>query len=354
MPVVRTRIPLRISFGGGGTDVEPYPSRYGGATVNATIAKYVYCSVTPTETEHIHLQSDDMNISRSFHMKSIPLFDGELDLIKAVLARISPDWRRGLSMRLQSDAPPGSGLGASSALVVASIMSLSRMLGVYLSPADVAQLAYQVERNDLGILGGYQDQYAAAFGGFNWTEYTSEGVYVSPLGIEADVLFELECKLLLWYTGVTHISGGILKEQIHNYETGGPQITDRLNSLKLMALDMRNLLLRRRLDDFGSLLDLAWQVKKQLAQSISSESIEEFYHAGRNAGALGGKVLGAGGGGYLLFYVPDESRKNVIESLSKIGGKYGGALHFDLTGPHTWTSPKFSNAIPAFLMASLS
>lgn len=352
MSVVRTRVPLRISFGGGGTDVEPYASQSGGVTLNATIARYVYSSVTPRDGGEVLLESEDMHISSAFHIQSIPLFDGELDLIKAVLARISPNWRRGLAMRLQSDAPPGSGLGSSSALVVSSILSIARLLSVFMGARDVARLAYQIERKDLGILGGYQDQYAAAFGGFNWTEYTKDGVFVTPLGIEPDVLMELEYKSLLWYTGDTHVSSGILQEQINNYEAGGISMADRLHRLKLLASDMRDALLRRQMDDFGGLLDAGWQLKKQLAHSISSDRIDELYATACQSGAIGGKVLGAGGGGYLLFYVPERARMHVMEALSRVGGYYGGPLHFDLTGPRTWNSEKFALSSAAFVMES--
>lgn len=350
-PIVRTRVPLRISFGGGGTDVEPYVSQHGGATLSATITRYVHSSVSPRNGPHIHLESQDLNQISTFQVQDVPMFDGKLDLIKAVLLRINPDFRQGLHMRLQSDAPPGSGLGASSALVVAAILSMARLLGVYLTSADTAKLAYQIERNDLGIMGGYQDQYAAAYGGFNWTEYTAEGAFVAPLGLSRDVLMELEYNCLLWYTGETHTSGGILKEQISNYQTQAVDVLAHLQALKDIAVEMRAALQRGRLDDFGDLLDQTWQQKKRLASKISSDYIDTLYTEARKAGALGGKVLGAGGGGYLLVYAPEKRRPAILGALSQVGGSNGGPLHFDLSGPVTWTSRRMVARPYAFRMS---
>jgi D-glycero-alpha-D-manno-heptose-7-phosphate kinase len=345
--VVRSRVPLRISFGGGGTDVDPYASRHGGATLNATVARYVYCSVMPNDGGDIQVEVTHWE-RLAAGQEARPLSDRRL--AEAVVARINPGWKSGVHVSLRTEAPPGSGLGSSSALVVACIMSLARFLGVVLTPYQVADLAYRIERHDLGISGGYQDQYAAAYGGFNWTLYSGEGVKVYPLSLRPSVLRELELRLMLWHTGDTHLSGGILREQIRLYEDRQHVTLKRLHRMKALARLMRGALERGELDRFGRLLDASWREKRELAGNITNPQIDRLYETALRAGALGGKVIGAGGGGYLLFYVPESSRAQVIEALASDGGIYGGSVYFDLTGPITWTSDSFVPHIPAFMV----
>jgi len=348
VPAVRARVPLRISFGGGGTDVAPYFLDHGGVALNVTIDRYVYCSLVPTRDETVRVTSLDYTQVTSFRVHELPVYDGNLDLVKAVLHRVDPAWRRGLDMLLQADAPPGSGLGTSSAVVVATILALSRLLGVYLTPEQVASLAYTVERQDLGIAGGYQDQYAAGYGGFNWMEFTREGVVVEPLGLKPDTLYELEYKLVLWFTGGTRLSAGILREQVGNYQEGRPTTVENLHRMKDLAVGMRRALARGATDEFGALLHESWQAKRKLASSITSAAIDELYQVARDKGALGGKLLGAGGGGFLLLYIPEGRRRAVLDALSRFSGTQGTAVHFDLSGPVVWTQNGFESPVPAF------
>ncbi len=346
-PVVRARVPLRLSFGGGGTDVDPYASLHGGVTLNATIAKYVYCTVAPRSELDVAITNWDLLSRLSDDYRG---HGGDRRLVGAVLNRLVSGIERGFRLELLSEAIPGSGLGSSSSMVVAVILGLARYFGVVMGPHEVADLAYRVERTDLGISGGYQDQYAAAFGGFNWTEYGRDGVAVEPLTLKPGVLSELELRLMLWHTGQTHLSGGILAQQIHAYEDGHPDTMRRLALMKEHAQTMKKALLSGRLDDFGRLLDESWQLKRHLAANITTTYIDRLYQKAREAGALGGKLVGAGGGGFLLLYVPETLRGDVIRTLSEVGGNYGGSVHFDLRGPEIWTSPEFVAKIRAFIL----
>ena len=350
-PAVRARVPLRISFGGGGTDVLPYCAEYGGVALNVTIDRYVHCSIEPSEGPVVTVTSLDYNQATSFQVNQIPVYDGNLDLVKAVLARVNPSWRRGLSMLLQADAPPGSGLGTSSAIVVAAILALGRLLGVYLPAEQAAALAYQVEREDLGIVGGFQDQYAASYGGFNWMEFSADGVRVEPVPLSPATRYELEFKLLLWYTGHTRLSAGILAEQVGNYQAGRAETVAGLHRMKALAADMRQALMRGACDEFGALLDASWLAKRLLASPITNPRIDELYAAARSAGALGGKLLGAGGGGFLLLYVPETERRRVMDALARFPGTIGSAVHFDLGGPVAWSARGYQHPVPAFMTA---
>lgn len=346
-PVVRARVPLRLSFGGGGTDVDPYASLHGGITLNATIAKYVYCSIAPRRELEVDITNWDLLSRSSNDYKG---HSGDQTLVRAVLSRLLPHIHQGFRLQLLSEAIPGSGLGSSSSMVVAVILSLARYFGVVMTPAEVASLAYRVERTDLGVSGGYQDQYAAAFGGFNWTEYSEQGVSVRPLSIKPEVINELQLRLMLWHTGQTHLSGGILKQQIQAYEENEAETLARLAAMKEHALSMRAALELGNVDEFGYLLHESWNLKRGLAQNITSPYIDEMYTQALGAGATGGKLVGAGGGGFLLLYVPEPSRGSVIQALSSIGGSYGGSVYFDLSGPAIWTSAEYVGKMRAFVI----
>lgn len=346
--VVHTRVPLRISFGGGGTDVEPYASRYGGITLNATVARYVHCSVWSSDQPQGQVAVTNWNRIARYGMAKEQ--DRDWALVEAVLGRINPSWQRPLAIHLHSDAPPGSGLGSSSAMVVACIMSLARFMGVVLSAHQVAELAYRVERQDLGVSGGMQDQYATAFGGLNWTTYGTDGIKVRPVHVGTHILQDLELRLVLWHTGQGHLSGGILTHQVEAYRREDSQVLSRLAKMKHLATLMRQALEAGDLDGFAGYLDVSWQEKRGLTDAISTDLIDRLYRMARAAGALGGKVIGAGGGGYLLFYVPEEHRAQVIQALTPVGGSYGGSVYFDLAGPRTWTSESFASEASAFIL----
>jgi D-glycero-alpha-D-manno-heptose-7-phosphate kinase len=305
--------------------------------LSATIARYVVATVSRRPEPEVQVHSLDYRTTSTFSIHGDPLYDGNLDLVKAVVHRVDPSWRCGLRVQLESDAVAGSGLGASSAVVVATILAVARVLGVHVGSRQAAELAYRVERHDLRIAGGYQDQYAAAFGGVNWMEFGPGGrTSVEPVAVPPVTLAELECRLLLWYVGRTHISGGILEQQIRNYEARKASTVRALDEAKAIAQDLRRALTRGRLDDFGSLLHDAWLAKRQFATDVSAPDIDHLYEAARAAGAIGGKILGAGGGGYLMLYVPDDCRAAVLAALERAGGRRGSPLRFDGRGPRTW------------------
>jgi D-glycero-alpha-D-manno-heptose-7-phosphate kinase len=328
--VIRSRAPLRISFCGGGTDVPPYPERFGGCVLSCAIDKYAFVSLRSREDESIRVHSSDLNRVAEFRGQS-PL-DGTIDLAQTIFHRFGT---HSLDCYMSSDAPPGSGLGSSSAMIVALIAALARREARHLSDYEMADLAYVVERTDLNIQGGMQDQYAATFGGFNFIEFTSEGVLVNPLRISEDALNELHCHLLLCYTGVTRVSSSILREQTDNVVAAVPDVMESLAELKALTLELKRSLLQNRFVEFGEILDRAWHLKKRLASGISSPSIDEFYNIAKRAGAIGGKLLGAGGGGFLLIFAPFTRRDKIRERLELAGGKVVD-FQFDQRGVRTW------------------
>jgi len=335
--IVRSRAPLRISFAGGGTDVPPYPQERGGAVLSVTINKYAYASLVPTADETITVQSLDYDVVAKYHTAEDLAYNGELDLVKATIRRLAVE-KHGLRLFLHSDAPPGSGLGSSSTLVVALVGLFRHWLRQPLTDYQIAELAYQIERVDLGIKGGMQDQYAATFGGVNFIEFYDKAVIVNPLRVSPDRLNELEYCLLLCYTGRLRLSAHIVERQTESYIQKKEEVVRALEAQKEMAIQMKNALLQGRLDDFGDLLHQAWQSKKQLDPAITTPQIDEMYAAARQAGAIGGKILGAGGGGYLLLYCPFDRKHVVAATLERLGGQVVD-FGFDWRGLQTWERP---------------
>lgn len=333
--IVRSRAPLRISFAGGGTDIPPYSTRYGGCVISTTIDKYTYASLEPREDDWIEIHSLDFGRVVRYRLDDPPEYDGNLDLVKAIVSHLSDHIPGGFTLYLHSDAPPGSGLGASSALVVAVLGAFRRWLHLPWTRYDLAQHAFDIERVEFGIKGGYQDQYAAAFGGFNFIEFLADTVVVNPLRLDPEVLLELEYSLLLCYTGQARRSDGIIEDVVRNYQQRKQTTLDALHGLKNLAIAAKNALLQGRLQDFGELLHQGWLAKKQTARKISTPHIDEMYDAARKAGALGGKLLGAGGGGYLLVYTPFHCRHLVAESLERLGGQLV-SFAFEPQGQVAW------------------
>jgi len=331
--ILRAKAPLRISFAGGGTDVSPYPEQEGGCVLNATIGRYAWGSLRTRDDDKIRINSVDLGISVCYDKNQLN-FNGELDLVKAAIRRLDA-CHGGFDIFLHTDAPPGSGLGSSSALVVALVGLIKEFKAVSLGDYELAHLAYQIEREDLGIPGGRQDQYACAFGGFNFIEFRGDRAIVNPLRIVDGVANELEHNLLLCYTGRTRRSEPIIADQIGRFELGNPDATEGLHAQKKLASDMKNALLRRNLNEFGELLHCAWMAKKRLSKKISNPSIDELYEAARKHGALGGKITGAGGGGYMIFYCQFEQKHKVADALTKMGA-VPMEFAFEPRGIQTW------------------
>lgn len=333
--IIRAKAPLRISFAGGGTDVPPFPEREGGCVLNATIDNFAWGSLRPRDDDRIQIESVDLGISLSYMVDSEMAFDGQLDLAKAAIQRLGAKNSHGFDVFLHSEAPPGSGLGSSSALMVGLVGLVKEFKNLSLTEYEVAHLAYVIERQDLGIQGGLQDQYAASFGGFNFIEFGKDQVIVNPLRISQEVVNELEHNLLLCYTGTTRRSDHIIQDQTRRYEENEGDTVAALRQQKQLALDMKNALLQRRLDDFGDLLHSAWKSKKKFSPRISNPAIDEMYEEARKHGALGGKMTGAGGGGYMLFYCVFEKRHKVAAALRRMGAS-PAEFAFDTKGLQTW------------------
>jgi D-glycero-alpha-D-manno-heptose-7-phosphate kinase len=333
--IIRSKAPLRISFAGGGTDVPPYPEERGGAVLCTTIDKYAYATLIPRADDTINLKSLDYDIVAKYRTDEKLFYNGELDLLKAVINNMEA--KQGLDLFMHSDAPPGSGLGSSSTVVVTLVGLFQRWLNKPLTEYDIAELAYKIERKDLGITGGKQDQYAATFGGFNYIEFHSQSTIVNPLRIKRNILNELEYRLILCYTGKTRLSANILKEQIDKYVRKDKASVEALDELKAICIDMKNALLRGHLNEFGELLHKGWEHKKKLASQISNPEIDKLYEAARQAGAIGGKLLGAGGGGYLLLFCDFDKKHIIAEKMEKMGGQIVG-FGFDFRGLQSWSA----------------
>ena len=333
--IIRGRAPLRISFGGGGTDVEPFCVEQGGAIIGSTINKYAYCSILPKDTDEITVHSLDFDMTVKYNTNENYVYDGKLDLVKAALNAL--EINQGCEVYLQCDAPPGSGLGTSSTVMVALLIAMAKWKGITLDAYELADLAYHVEREVLGISGGYQDQYAATFGGFNFIEFHGRNnVVVNPLRIKKDIIHELQYNLLLCYTGNIHVSANIIKDQVNNYKNKDTDVLAAMSEVKALSYAMKDELLKGNLHSFGKLLDYGWQSKKRMSSKITNPQIDELYEEALQAGALGGKLLGAGGGGYLLIYCPYNVKHKVAKRMEEIGGQLAD-WNFELRGAQAWT-----------------
>ena len=330
---IRSRAPLRISFGGGGTDVPPYPEEHGGAVLSTTIGKYAFCTLIERLDDSINVRSLDYDIVARYNIDGELRYDGKLDLVKAAIQTMKV--RSGFDLFLHSDAPPGSGLGTSSALVVAIVGAFRQWLKLPLTAYDIAELAYHIERDEAGIKGGRQDQYAATFGGFNFIEFLGKTTIVNPLRIDWNTINELEYRLMLCYTGGTRLSAGILDDQVARYAERNEDVLKAFEETKQLAFDMKNALLLGKLNEFGTLMHQAWTCKKRLSSKITDSRIDELYELARKNGAIGGKLLGAGGGGYLLFLCEFDKWHIVAEKLERAEGKIVG-FTFDLRGMQSW------------------
>ena len=338
--IYRSRAPLRIGLAGGGTDVSPYSDLYGGAILNATISLYAHASIEPLDENIIVLNALDRHEEEKYEWaKELPI-NGTLDLLKGVYNRIQKDYgipQKGFRLSTFVDAPAGSGLGTSSTLVVAIIGAFAEMLRLPLGEYDVAQYAYDIERNDIKLAGGKQDQYAAAFGGMNFMEfYEGDQVIVNPLRIKSQVLNELENNLVLYFTATSRESAVIIKEQQKNVTDKNQKSIDAMHQLKEQAKRMKEAVLKGRLHEIGEILDFGFQQKRNMAANISNSSIEELYNAAKAAGATGGKISGAGGGGFMIFYCPGNCRYKVIDVLEKFGGQSRN-YQFAQEGLTSWT-----------------
>jgi len=339
--MIRSRAPLRLGLAGGASDVSPFCDRFGGYVLNATVDMYAWCHLEPSDDGWVHFNALDRQVEFSAAAApAFPLEDG-LVLHKAIYNRIVRDFTGGrpLALRLttHSEAPLGSGLGSSSTLVVAILQAYVEWLKLPLGEYDVAQLAFQIERSDAGLLGGRQDQYAAAFGGFNFMEFYAENrVIVNPLRVKERIAHELESSIVLYFTGVSRESADVIRDQRQRVEQLDETAINATLELKNDAVSMKEALLRGNLREVARVLGRSWEAKKRIAGNISSPTIERAYVAALEAGAWSGRISGAGGGGFIIFMVDPLRKLQVIRRLRDCGGETY-PFHFSLLGAQAWT-----------------
>ncbi len=338
--IIRSRAPLRLGLAGGGTDVSPYTDVYGGYVLNATIDRYAYAVLKPLEEPRVRLVATDQQREQAASLEDIGSLDGRLALHTAVYRHMVEHHHGGRPIPLElstfCDAPVGSGLGSSSTLVVAMIRAFTELLNLPLDDYAIARLAHHIERVDCGLQGGRQDQYSATFGGFNFMEFYAEGrALINPLRIKEWVICELEASLVLFYTGVSRESARIIADQSDNVQAGSTQAIEAMHGLKHEALMTKECLLRGDLDGFVESMRQGWENKKRSARTVSNPHIDDIYNAALGAGALAGKVSGAGGGGFMWFFVPTERRMEVIRALQRFDGQVSNC-HFTHHGTQVW------------------
>lgn len=339
--IFRSRAPLRLGLAGGGTDVSPYSDVHGGCVLNATIDLYAQAIIEPRDDGQVCFRATDRQEEILLSAETTMPDADPLRLHRGIHRRMVQQFNDGrpLSCTLTTfaDAPAGSGLGTSSTMVVAIIQAYAEWLNLGLGEYELARLAFEIEREDLKMSGGKQDQYAAAFGGFNFIEFGSEGrVLVNPLRIKEWVVNELEASTVLYYTGQSRESAAIIQKQIDNTQRADVRSIEAMHALKHDAVSMKEAILRGDLSGYANILGRSWVAKKQMAQGISNAMIDGVYDAAMGAGALSGKISGAGGGGFMMFFVPPGRRMQLIQRLTQFEGQVMN-FHFTPVGAQSWT-----------------
>ena len=337
--VIRSKAPLRLGLAGGGTDIAAYYNLYGGNVLNVTVDMYAYCTIEPNDSGKLEFAAADLNIIEEYPAAERLPVSTSLPLHTGIYNRLISDYiKRPLSFKMTtySDSPPGSGLGSSSTMVVAIIKAYEDWLNLPFGEYDVAALAYKIEREDLSLAGGKQDQYAATFGGFNFMEfYDNERVIVNPLRLKPWIRNELEASLVLYYTGVSRESANIINEQIQHTQKGDEKNIESMHELKRQAVSMKEALLKGDFRGFSDCLLKGWLAKKNSASSISNPFLDEMYKYVIDNGAESAKISGAGGGGFMMIYCDPCRRIALINSLKV---KQGTVLtpSFTETGTQSW------------------
>lgn len=331
-PVIRGKAPLRISFAGGGTDLPNFFEKYGGVVISATIDKYCHASIAKRADSKIIINSD-LEEEIIINSKKDLTYDGKLDLVKAIIKMMNPEF--GFELYIHNDIPPGRGLGSSASLSVLIISLISYLEGIKHDDHRIAELAYKVEREELKIKGGWQDQYAAITGGFNFMEFNGDKILIYPLRIKEEIINELNNRFILCYVGRPHSSGEIHKNIEQSFTINQETIVTNLSELKKIAVEIKECLLTNDLDRIGQLLHESWENKRKIDKSVSNETIDKIYEMGIKNGAVGGKLLGAGGGGYILFFCMPQKRNSLTRALQKNGYEMLN-FNFDFKGTQLW------------------
>jgi D-glycero-alpha-D-manno-heptose-7-phosphate kinase len=341
--VIRSRVPLRLGLAGGGTDLCAYSEVYGGAVLNCTIDRYAYAFISPRTDGKIAFRARDLSTEELHDLAPEIAPTSGLLLHRGVYNRIVREFCGGeplaVTVSTTVDAPPGSGLGSSSALVVALVEAFRAYLELPLGRYDVARLAYDIERKDLGLAGGKQDQYAATFGGVNFIEFLSDDrTIVNPLRLNQNVLNEFEASLVVCFTGVSRGSDKIIREQTVGLKKSSEDTLNALHQLKADAMSMKGTMLAGDMRSMAEILARSWTAKKRTAGAVTTPLIDELYDLALTSGALGGKVSGAGGGGFMMFMVAPEDRLQVINALNARGA-VASPVHLTSQGSETWVAP---------------
>jgi D-glycero-alpha-D-manno-heptose-7-phosphate kinase len=334
--IIRAKAPLRVSFAGGGTDLPHWYEAHGGAVFSSTIDRYAYVSLYPRNDRLVRIRSLDLGHTITFDVDQSPIYDGVLDLAKAVIYRLRTG--RGLELDVRTAAPPGSGLGGSSTVTAAIIGVVADYTGRTLDRYEQAELNFEVERHDLGIAGGKQDQYATTFGGFNLIEFYPDSVIAHTVEVSPGIINDLESHLLLCYTGKVRANLGLVSKQVRLYHEGRKETLRGMFRLRELAYEMAEAIVEGRLTDFGEMLHEAYVNKKAMNPDVSAGTIADaLYDEARRSGAIGGKLLGAGGGGYLLLYCETGRQQELREALQLLGGTLAD-FTFDTRGVQVWRS----------------
>jgi D-glycero-alpha-D-manno-heptose-7-phosphate kinase len=338
---IRARVPLRLGLAGGGTDLSPYCDRFGGAVLNTTIDRFAYAFIGPSPDGRLHFVAPDLGVEEDFALELPAIAAAKLVLHAGVARRMALLYAGGvlapMTVTSYVEAPAGSGLGSSSALVVALVEAFRAYYNAPLGPYDVAHLAFEIERIDLGLAGGKQDQYAATFGGINFIEFQAgDRVIVNPLRVTLAVAHELETSMVICFTGVSRRSAAIIVEQQRGISAPTSTALDGLHQLKSDAVEMKDALLRGQIPRMAEILNRSWVAKQRTAAGISTGLIERLHQVAFANGAIGGKVSGAGGGGFMMFIVPPHHRVQVIRALTEAGADADG-VRFVMVGAESWT-----------------
>ncbi|WP_086228839.1 D-glycero-D-manno-heptose 7-phosphate kinase [Campylobacter sp. P0109] len=337
MKIIRSQTPLRLGLAGGGTDINLYCDKYTGYVLNATISLYIHCTLIPRDDNTIIFDSPDTNSYAKYDSKSHLENDGNLDIFKAVYNRIVKDFTHkplSFSLHTYSDVPSGSGLGGSSTLVVGIIQAFTEWLNLPLGEYDIAKLAYEIEREDLGIVGGAQDQYAATFGGFNFMEfYDNKRVIVNPLRIKNWIASELESRVVLYFTNITREAKDI--EEHKKGKLGDSKSLEAMHAIKQDAVAMKEALFRADFDTIAQILGKSWKSKKIISDIVSNDELDRIYNLAMENGAYSGKTSGAGAGGFMFFLVDPIKKYNLIKILNQQSG-YVQDFSFTKEGTKSW------------------
>ena len=336
--IIRSKAPFRVSFGGGGTDMPPYCTEHGGCVISTTIDRHIYITIEPREDKKIQVNSVNYNKEIIFNIGDND-YTEDFELFKGVINVLGIN--DGFNITTYSELPAGSGMGGSSSLCVALIGAFNEFYQLGFDKHQIAQKACIIERKELQQKGGYQDQFAASYGGFNFIEFTKD-TKVFPIKTSDEMLNELRYRLILCYVGGSHFSSDIQDEVLKGYEIKKKSYMEAMQDLKDVAHSMKEIIESNDLNNlnkFGDLLHKGWLAKKSLSTKISNKNIENFYLTSRKFGVLGGKLLGAGGGGHLLLFSHPEKKFHVIQELQKIGGKIVN-FHFNPKGLEVWKVKK--------------